>query len=60
MSLKREATTDKVSSVFGLSALQKTELVRITLQKDAQPYAVHTARWIPLPLVPLGKNEGII
>ena len=44
-----------------------TEPVRITLQEDARPYAVHAARRIPLPLIPLVKrelrrmeNEGVI
>uniref|UniRef100_A0A3B4U8Y0 ribonuclease H n=1 Tax=Seriola dumerili TaxID=41447 RepID=A0A3B4U8Y0_SERDU len=58
---------DEVSSVFGSGGLLKTEPVKIALKEDAQPYAVQTARRIPLPLVPLVKkelqrmeNEGII
>ena len=43
--------------MFGSSGLLKTEPVRIALQDDAQPYAVPTARRIPLPLVPLVKRE---
>lgn len=49
---------DQVSNIFGSSGLLKTEPVKtVTLQEDAQPYAVHAARWIPLPLVPLVKRE---
>ena len=48
---------DEVSGVFGWSGLLKTEPVRIALHEDAQPYAVPTARRIPLPLVPLVKRE---
>ena len=48
---------DEASAVFGSSGLLKTEPVRIALQDDAQPYAVPTARQIPLPLVPLVKRE---
>lgn len=48
---------DGLNSVFGSSGLLKTEPVRIALKEDAQPYAVHTDRWIPLPLVPLVKKE---
>lgn len=58
---------DEVSGVFGSSGLLRTEPVKIALREDAQPYAVHAARRIPLPLVPLVKkelqrmeNEGII
>ena len=48
---------DEVNSIFGSSGLLKTEPVRITLQEDAKPYAVHAARRIPLPLIPLVKRE---
>lgn len=34
---------------FGTSGLLKTETVKIILKEDAQPYAVHTARHVPLP-----------
>ncbi|KAL6482004.1 hypothetical protein MHYP_G00100840 [Metynnis hypsauchen] len=37
--------------------LLNTEPVEIVLQDDAKPYSVHTARRIPLPLVPLVKKE---
>lgn len=48
---------DEVGGVFNSGGLLKTEPVRITLQEGAQPYAVHTARRIPLPLLPLMKKE---
>lgn len=44
-------------NVFSSGGLLNTEPVKIMLQDDAQPYAVHTARRIPLPLVPLVKKE---
>lgn len=44
---------EHVRSVFGTSCLLKTEPVKIILKKDAQPYAVHTARCVLLPLMPL-------
>uniref|UniRef100_A0A3P9JCS6 ribonuclease H n=1 Tax=Oryzias latipes TaxID=8090 RepID=A0A3P9JCS6_ORYLA len=48
---------EEVSDVFGAGGLLKTEPVKIALREDAQPYAVHAARRIPLPLVPLVKKE---
>ncbi|KAK7878017.1 hypothetical protein WMY93_031330 [Mugilogobius chulae] len=58
---------NEVTTMFGSGGLLNTEPVKIALQEGAQPYAVHTARRIPLPLVPLVKkelqrleNEGII
>ncbi|KAK0139111.1 hypothetical protein N1851_024338 [Merluccius polli] len=35
----------------------KTEPVRIELKREAQPYAVHAARRVPLPLLPKVKTE---
>uniref|UniRef100_A0AAV2LJT0 Retrotransposon gag domain-containing protein n=1 Tax=Knipowitschia caucasica TaxID=637954 RepID=A0AAV2LJT0_KNICA len=48
---------NEVSTVFSSGGLLDTEPVKIVLQEGAQPYAVHTARRIPLPLVPLVKKE---
>lgn len=48
---------NEVSAVFGSGGLLNTEPVKILLPEGAQPYAVHTARRIPLPLVPLVKKE---
>ena len=47
----------EIGGVFGSSGLLKTEPIKIALHEDAQPYAVHTARRVPLPLVPLVKKE---
>ncbi|KAI4890200.1 hypothetical protein NFI96_001996, partial [Prochilodus magdalenae] len=48
---------DEVGGVFKSGGLLNTEPVEIVLQDDAKPYSVHTARRIPLPLVPLVKKE---
>lgn len=48
---------DELTGVVRSEGLLNTEPVKIVLQDDAQPYAVHTARRIPLPLVPLVKKE---
>lgn len=45
------------SAVFGSGGLLNTEPVKILLREGAQPYTVHRARRIPLPLVPLVKKE---
>ncbi|CAL9702469.1 unnamed protein product [Knipowitschia caucasica] len=48
---------EEVSAVFGTSGLLKTEPAKILLKDNAQPYAVHVARRVPLPLMPLVKKE---
>ena len=47
----------KVSSARGELGLLKTQPVRIELQDDAKPYAVHTARRVPIPLMRRVKQE---
>lgn len=47
---------DELTGVFRSGGILNTEPVREVLQ-NAQPYAVHTARQIPLPLVLLVKKE---
>uniref|UniRef100_A0AAV2MQB9 Retrotransposon gag domain-containing protein n=1 Tax=Knipowitschia caucasica TaxID=637954 RepID=A0AAV2MQB9_KNICA len=49
--------TYKMEGCGKCGGLLDTEPVKIVLQEGAQPYAVHTARRIPLPLVPLVKKE---
>lgn len=48
---------EEVSDAFGEHGTLKTEPVKILLKEDAQPYAVHTARRVPLPLMKKVKEE---
>ncbi|KAL6476464.1 hypothetical protein MHYP_G00149630 [Metynnis hypsauchen] len=47
----------QVSNATGEFGLLKTQPVKIVLQENAQPYAVHTARRIPIPLLKPVKEE---
>ncbi|KAL6477057.1 hypothetical protein MHYP_G00155560 [Metynnis hypsauchen] len=47
----------QVSNAAGEFGLLKTQPVKIVLQENAQPYAVHTARRIPIPLLKPVKEE---
>ncbi len=42
---------------YGEHGTLKTEPVKILLKDDAQPYAVHTARRVPLPMLQKVKEE---
>jgi len=44
----------RIREEFGLL---KTQPVRIVLQNDAQPYAVHTTHRVPIPLMNPVKEE---
>lgn len=46
---------EQVSTVFEGGGTMKTEPVKIHLKVDAVPYAVHTARRVPFPLLPKVK-----
>ncbi len=48
---------EKVHNAFGEHGTLKTEPVKIQLKEKAQPYAVHTARRVPLPLIQKVKEE---
>lgn len=48
---------EQVRAAFGEQGTIKTELVKINLKENAEPYAVHTSRRVPLPLLPKVKAE---
>ncbi|KAI2647390.1 Transposon Tf2-8 polyprotein [Labeo rohita] len=48
---------EQVSTVFEGGGTMKTEPVKIHLKEGAVPYAVHTARRVPFPLLPKVKAE---
>lgn len=48
---------NEVRDVFGSCGQLKTEPVRIILREGAQPYAVHAARRVPLPLMSKVRDE---
>ncbi len=48
---------EEVHNAFGEHGTLKTEPVKIQLKENAQPYAVHTARRVPLPLIQKVKEE---
>lgn len=50
-----EALVD--SSVFGSIGLMKCDPVKIRLRPDCEPYSVHAARRVPIPLLPKVKAE---
>ncbi|KAI4884911.1 hypothetical protein NFI96_000924, partial [Prochilodus magdalenae] len=52
--VKRVRQVSDTGEEFGLL---KTQPVKIMLQENAQPYAVHTARRIPIPLLKPVKEE---
>lgn len=47
----------QVRTAVGLQDTLKTDPVRIHLKEGAVPYAVHTARRVPLPLLPKVQKE---
>lgn len=54
MGLVKKVHTFTNGSKFGLL---KTQPVKIVLRDDAEPYAVHTARRVPIPLIEPVKEE---
>ncbi|XP_019725289.1 uncharacterized protein LOC109515746 isoform X2 [Hippocampus comes] len=48
---------EEVHNAFGEHGTLKTEPVEIKLKDNAEPYAVHTARRVPLPLLGKVKEE---
>lgn len=48
---------EEVHNAFGEHGTLKTDPVKIRLKENAEPYAVHTARRVPLPLVQKVKEE---
>jgi len=48
---------EEVHGAFGDHGTLKTEPVKIRLKDDATPYAVHTARRVPIPLMPKVREE---
>ncbi|RXN17021.1 RNA-directed DNA polymerase-like protein [Labeo rohita] len=49
--------TEEVHNAFGEHGTLKTDPVKIQLKENAQPYAIHTARRVPLPLILKVKEE---
>ena len=48
---------EEVHNAFGEHGTLKTDPVKIRLKENFEPYAVHTARRVPLPLVQKVKEE---
>lgn len=48
---------EEVHGAFGEHGTLKTEPVKIQLKDNATPYAVHTARRVPIPLMPKVREE---
>ncbi|KAA8578257.1 hypothetical protein FQN60_018737, partial [Etheostoma spectabile] len=48
---------EEVHKAFGEHGILKTEPVKILLRDNAEPYTVHTARRVPLPLLQKVKEE---
>jgi len=48
---------EQINTVFEGGGTMRTEPVKIHLKEGAVPYAVHTARRVPLPLLPKVKAE---
>ena len=48
---------EEVHKAFGELGTLKTEPVKILLKENAQPYTVHTARRVPLPMLQQVKEE---
>lgn len=48
---------EEVSTTIGDNGRLKTEPVKILLREGAEPYAVNTARGVPLPLLQKVKEE---
>ncbi|XP_039610078.1 uncharacterized protein K02A2.6-like [Polypterus senegalus] len=48
---------EEIHNAFGEHGTLKTESVKIQLKDNAQPYAVHIARRVPLPLIQKVKEE---
>ncbi len=48
---------EQVSAAFDEQGTMRTEPVKISLKDNVMPYAVYTARRVPIPLLPKVKAE---
>lgn len=48
---------EQVSAAFDEQGTMRTEPVKISLKDNVVPYVVHTARRVPIPLLPKVKAE---